>query len=349
MSIVNTPTFKDLANVPQLVASPDSSKGDSSEGGEAAHVTQGVVTQGVVTQGVVTQGVLTQGGKEREDMNDEEEDERFREKAMEEIARIIKESAREITRAKVEDEAGGGGGGMPNFALAVDEHVADAVEICCEELRDRMEEILGVEGSFVSLLYNNSEVVTSEAERKRERFGKMVDRAISEALDNGWDTRSHLLNRLGGWWMEANGAHQSPARLSDAHSLVLCHRRAAATRAGDNLVSCLEQRLVEAVPEMVEEGLLGWGSCATGEEIEEIMRVVDLGRRTVFAASEARVTGRGGEEEELGWAILGSEDGVEWVDAQEEVGGFRYIRVVRGGRGGAEVEGIELFGNLYRV
>jgi hypothetical protein len=56
-----------------------------------------------------------------------------------------------------------------------------------------------------------------------------------------------------------------------------------------------------------------------------------------------------GEEEELGWAILGSEDGIEWVDAQEEVEGFRYIRVVRGGRGDVQVEGIELFGNLYRV
>ena len=56
---------------------------------------------------------------------------------------------------------------------------------------------------------------------------------------------------------------------------MLCHQKAAAIRAGDNLVSCFEQRLVEVVPEMVEEGLLGWGSSAAGEEIIDMMRVVE--------------------------------------------------------------------------
>lgn len=77
---------------------------------------------------------------------------------------------------------------------------------------------------------------------------------------------------------------------------------------------------------------------------------IDLGRRTVFAASEVVVEEEGGGERgEAAWSILGSEDGNDWVDAQEVIGGFRYIRIRREGEGVVEVGGMELFGNLFRV
>ena len=81
--------------------------------------------------------------------------------------------------------------------------------------------------------------------------------------------------------MEAHGAHPSSIRINDANSIIASHRKAAATRAADNIVSAIETMLAD-VPGKVEEELL---RVATEGE--------DADLRDIVSRASGRVRGPG--------------------------------------------------------
>ena len=89
-------------------------------------------------------------------------------RVIEEISHIFLSTTREIAVRIARESLGDSGECMPNFTLCVRDHIASAVERCCDNVRERVEEIICVEVSSVSLTFNNREVISGVNERRKE-------------------------------------------------------------------------------------------------------------------------------------------------------------------------------------